>query len=78
MRRTPVATVLQTGLDRLPVAFALFDAKLRLAAWNAGLASICRYPKRLLAKGTPIEAFVQFDAERGAYGSGETQALVGE
>ena len=78
LRRTRVATALQSGLDRLPVAFALFDAKLRLAAWNAGLASICRYPKRLLAKGTTIEAFVQFDAERGAYGTGDTQALVGE
>jgi hypothetical protein len=31
------AKALLAGLDRLPVAFALFDAARRLAAWNAPL-----------------------------------------
>jgi PAS domain-containing protein len=42
---TPNIAALQAGLDRLPIGFALFDAKRRLVAWNGALASICGYPK---------------------------------
>jgi len=76
-RFAPIAA-LQAGLDRLPVGFALFDAKRELVAWNSVLASICGYPKSLLAAGTPVEAFLRHHAERGDYGSGDAQALVRE
>ena len=64
------------GLDRLPIGFALFDAKWRLAAWNGALASICGYPKSLLSAGTPIEDFLRFNAERGDYGAGKPASLI--
>ena len=72
----PGIASLQAGLDRLPIGFALFDAKRRLTAWNSALASICGYPKAFLAAGTPVESFLRFNAERGDYGPGKVAALV--
>ena len=70
------AAAIQAGLDRLPIGFALFDAKWRLAAWNGALASICGYPKSLLSPGTPVQAFLRFNAERGDYGTGKPASLI--
>jgi PAS domain S-box-containing protein len=72
----PGAAALQAGLDRLPIGFALFDSKWRLAAWNGALASICGYPESLLSAGTPVEDFLRFNAERGDYGPGKPAALI--
>jgi PAS domain S-box-containing protein len=56
------AKVLLAGLDQFPVAFALFDAKRRLAAWNAPLAALRLFPKSLLKAGTPLAEFQRHDA----------------
>ena len=55
--KEPSAKALLSALDRLPVAFALFDAKRRLAAWNAPLTSLGLFPKSLVRKGTPLSKF---------------------
>ena len=55
------AKALLAGLDRLPVAFALFDAKRRLAAWNARLAALGPFPKSLLKQGAPLAEFLRRD-----------------
>jgi len=68
--------LLRPALDRLRVGFALFDADLRLAAWNERFAALRGYPNELLAPGTPLEAFVRFNAERGEYGKGDIKTLV--
>jgi PAS domain S-box-containing protein len=54
--------------------FALFDAELRLAAWNASFAALRGYPRKLLKAGTPLDSFVRFEAERGEYGAGPADA----
>ena len=54
---TPAAPALLAALDRLPVAFALFDAKRRLAAWNAPLAALGLVPKSQLKAGMPLAKF---------------------
>ena len=56
------AKALLAALDRLPVAFALFDAKRRLAAWNAPLAALRVFPKSLLKAGAPFTEFQRHDA----------------
>ncbi len=72
----PVAALLQSVCDRLPVGFALFDADLELAAWNSRFAVLGGYPRKLVKAGTPLESFVRFDAERGAYGAGAIDLLT--
>ncbi|MDX1376354.1 MAG: GAF domain-containing protein, partial [Burkholderiales bacterium] len=64
------------GLDALPVGFARFDAKRRLVAWNAGIAALGGYPRRLLKAGTPLEQFVRVEAARGDFGAGNVDTLV--
>jgi PAS domain S-box-containing protein len=54
---------LAAATDRLPVAFALFDAERRLAAWNQRLAALNLFPKRLLKRGSPLAGFLRFDPE---------------
>ena len=49
---TAVTTLLQSVCDRLPVGFALFDADLALAAWNASFAALGGYPRKLVKVGT--------------------------
>jgi PAS domain S-box-containing protein len=75
-RKRASAAAIQAGLDRLPIGFALFDSKWRLAAWNGALASICGYPESLLSAGTPVQDFLRFNAERGDYGAGKPASLV--
>ncbi len=69
-------TLLKSACDRLPIGFALFDADLLLAAWNARFVTLRGYPRKLVKAGTPLESFVRFDAERGEYGAGEIGALT--
>jgi hypothetical protein len=63
-RRRPAASAkaLLAGLDRLPVAFALFDATRALTAWNAPLAALGLFPKSLLKPGVPLAEFQRRDA----------------
>jgi PAS domain-containing protein len=67
-RRTRTAGVAATSA----AGFALFDAELRLAAWNASFAALRGYPRKLVKAGTPLESFVRFDAERGEFGAGQS------
>jgi len=55
------ARALHGALDALPVGFALFDADGKLSAWNARLAGLKLFPKRLLKKGTALGAFRAYD-----------------
>ncbi|MGH8672763.1 MAG: hypothetical protein ACREVG_00455, partial [Burkholderiales bacterium] len=60
--RAAIAKALLAAFDRLPVAFALFDARRRLVAWNAPLASLGLFPKSLLREGTGLAEFQRRDA----------------
>jgi PAS domain S-box-containing protein len=71
-----VTTLLQSVCDRLPVGFALFDADLELAAWNARFAAQQGYPRKLVKTGTRLEAFIRFDIERGGHGAGAIDPLT--
>jgi len=55
------ARALHAALDALPVGFALFDGNGRLAAWNARLADLKLFPKRLLKKGAALGGFRAYD-----------------
>ena len=75
-RQRPAAGPEGSGLDALPVGFARFDARGCLVAWNAGLARIGGYPRRLLKAGTPLAEFVRVEVARGEHGSGDPEARL--
>lgn len=70
--------LLLAGLDLLDQAIAVFDAEPKLVAWNQALSRLLDFPPELVREGTPFEAFVRFNAERGEYGEGQIERLVAE
>jgi len=53
---------LHAALDRLPIAFALFDAERQLAVWNAPFAALGLFPKSMLKPGVSFAQFQDRDA----------------
>jgi diguanylate cyclase (GGDEF)-like protein len=68
--------VIQEGLDTLHIGLSIFDAELRLLAFNQAYLSLLQFPPELGRVGTPLEAFFRYSAERGEYGEGDIDALV--
>lgn len=70
--------MLLAGLDLIDQGFTLFDRDLMLVAGNRTFAALLDFPEALMQIGTPFEAFMRYNAERGEYGSGDVEALVAE
>ena len=68
--------LLQAGLDLVNQGFTIIDAELRLVAWNRTFFTMLEFPDALARFGTPFEAFMRYNAERGEYGPGEVEQLV--
>src|SRR5574343_334117 len=81
---TPIANtaqryeMLQAGLDLLDQGITVFDANLRLMAWNRPFLSLLDFPEDLAYVGAPFEHFIRFNAERGEYGPGDIEQQVAE
>jgi PAS domain S-box-containing protein len=52
---------LHAALDRLPIAFALFDAERKLAAWNAPFAALGLFPEPMLKAGVSFAQYQRRD-----------------
>jgi PAS domain S-box-containing protein len=70
--------LLLAGLDLLDQAIAVFDATPKLVTWNKALLRLLDFPESMVRVGTPFEAFVRFNAERGEYGPGDIEPLIRE
>ncbi len=70
--------LLLAGLDLLDQAIAVFDATPKLVTWNKAMGRLLDFPESLMKVGTPFEAFVRFNAERGEYGEGDAARQVAE
>ena len=68
--------LLLAGLDLLDQAIAVFDATPKLVTWNKAMLRLLDFPESLVKVGTPFEAFVRFNAERGEYGAGDVEKLI--
>lgn len=68
--------LLAAALENMSQGISVVDANLRLVAWNARYAALFDYPPGLLTIGTPVEALVRHNAERGLLGPGAPEALV--
>ena len=70
--------LLLAGLDLLDQAIAVFDATPKLVTWNKAMVRLLDFPESLVRVGTPFEAFVRFNAERGEYGEQDVEKQVAE
>ena len=70
--------MLQAGLDLLDQGITVFDANLRLVAWNQPFLRLLDFPAELAQVGTPFERFIRHNAERGEYGPGDQEAQIAE
>ena len=68
--------MLQAGLDLLNQGITVFDANLRLVAWNRPFLKLLDFPEELARVGTPFEHFIRHNAERGEYGPGDRKARL--
>lgn len=70
--------LLYAGLDLIDQGLTVFDANLRLVAWNQAFLDLLEFPDELARLGTPFEAFIRHNAERGEYGPGDIEQQVAE
>lgn len=68
--------LLQAALDHVNQGFSVFDADLRLVAWNRGLWEMLDFPQRLARRGTHLTEFLRVNAERGEYGLGDIEGKI--
>jgi len=68
--------LMQAGLDLVNQGFTIIDTDLRLVAWNRTFLEMLEVPPELARFGTPFEAFMRANAERGEYGPGDVEAMV--
>ncbi|WP_174873073.1 PAS-domain containing protein [Vogesella oryzae] len=66
------------GLDLLDQGVTVFDAELKLVACNLRFLQLLDFPEALGQVGTPFEAFIRYNAERGEYGPGDAGQQVAE
>lgn len=60
--------LLQHAIDIARDGMAVFDAELRLIAWNRAYREMFRFPQGQLRVGVPLETLIRSNAERGIYG----------
>ncbi|WP_246860552.1 PAS-domain containing protein [Noviherbaspirillum sp. UKPF54] len=70
--------MLAAGLDMLDQGLTVFDADLRLVAWNRAFLRLLDFPDELAYVGAPFDSFIRYNARRGEYGPGDVEQQVGE
>ncbi len=70
--------MLGAGLDLLDQGVTVFDAELRMVAWNGAFLRLLDFPESLARQGMSFEDFIRYNAERGDYGPGDPALQVAE
>jgi PAS domain S-box-containing protein len=70
--------LLQSTLENMGEGISVFDADLRMVAWNERLVEMVGLPRELYKVGTSYETIVRYQAERGEYGPGNIEEYVRE
>ncbi|HRH74834.1 MAG TPA: PAS-domain containing protein, partial [Zoogloea sp.] len=55
--------MLGAGLDLLDQGVTVFDAELRMVAWNTAFLRLLDFPETLAHPGVSFEAFIRYNAE---------------
>ena len=68
--------LLQGAIENITQGISVVDQSLRLVAWNQRYLELFDYPEGLIRIGRPIAEIIAFNAERGLFGSGDSQAQI--
>ncbi len=68
--------ILQTALDHVRQGIAVFDRDTHLICWNRQFGELLQLPHDLVRIGINLDEILRFNAERGAFGPGDPEALV--
>ncbi|MDP6815209.1 MAG: PAS-domain containing protein [Alphaproteobacteria bacterium] len=71
-------TLLQETLENLNQGISVFDAELRLVAWNRRILELLEFPMEFGQWHRPFADFIRYNAERGEYGPGDVAQLTAE
>jgi len=69
---------LQVALHLIDQGLTVFDADLRLVAWNLTFLRLLEFPPEMAYFGAPFESFMRYNAERGEYGTANPDRAVAE
>lgn len=69
-------TYLEAIVRQLPMGLSVFDANLKLRAWNAEFAKVLDLPEDVVREGVDFAELIRIPAERGEYGPGDVDAMV--
>jgi len=69
---------LQAGVDLLDRGLSVFDADLRMVAWNRAFLELLDFPPELAFVGASFESFIRYNARRGEYGDQPEDEAVRE
>ncbi len=70
--------ILQTALGHVGQGIAVFDKDGHLICWNRQFGEILDLPDQLMRVGIDLAEILGFNAARGAFGPGDTDALIAE
>jgi PAS domain S-box-containing protein len=70
--------LLESTLEHMGEGISVYDADLKMIAWNEQLIEMVGLPREMYKVGTPLEDVVRYSAERGEYGSGAIEGYVRE
>lgn len=68
--------ILQHAINVARDGMAIYDADLRLVAWNRAYSDMFQLPASLLRVGIPLDVLIRSNAERGIYGEGSIDDVV--
>ncbi|MCH9053960.1 MAG: PAS-domain containing protein, partial [Proteobacteria bacterium] len=70
------SALLEKTFENMFQGISLFDADLRLVAFNEKYVDLWSFPEGFIRLGMPFEEIARFKAQRGDYGPGEVEELV--
>jgi len=68
--------ILQSALDHVRQGIAVFDKDMHLICWNRRFGEVLDLPDEIVRIGAGLDELLHFNAERGAFGPGDVEALV--
>lgn len=69
-------TYLEAIVRQLPMGLSVFDAGLKLRAWNAEFAKVLELPDEVVHEGVDFAELIRVPAKRGEYGPGDVDTMV--
>jgi Na+/proline symporter/signal transduction histidine kinase len=70
--------ILQTALDHVRQGIAVLDKDAHLMCWNRQFGELLQLPNEMIRIGIHLTEILRFNADRGAFGPGDADALVSE